>query len=252
MSSTSDEFTEIITRLADGTLEPARRESARARIESSPELSALYERERRVAERLREARATERAPASLRARIEAERPSAVTRRRRRLGYVGALSGALAAVVLALVLVLPGGTPGAPSVSQAAALATRGVATAAPEPDPDARGLRLGRRLDDLYFPNWTATFGWRAVGQRSDRLDGRPAVTVYYAWHGQRIAYTIVGVPALGQPAANVMHLNGVELRTLKINGRVVVTWRRAGHTCVLSGASVAPSELQQLAAWHA
>jgi hypothetical protein len=48
------------------------------------------------------------------------------------------------------------------------------------------------------------------------------------------------------------MDLNGVELRTLKLGGRVVVTWRRAGHTCVLSGASVPPGELQQLAAWQA
>ena len=91
----------------------------------SPELSSLYERERRVVELLHEARSTDRAPAALRARIEASRPTRPCVARRRAGYGGALAGALAAAVLALVLILPGGSPGAPSVSQAAGLAMLG-------------------------------------------------------------------------------------------------------------------------------
>ena len=64
------------------------------------------------------------------------------------------------------------------------------------------------------------------------------------------VAYTIVGVPALSQPKASVTRTNGVELRTLKINGRTVVTWRRDGHTCVISGPGVSATDLQRLAAW--
>lgn len=250
MPSRPDEHAEILAKLADGTLDPARREEARAQIQASPELSALYAREQRVAGLLRDARASDRAPAGLRARLDAQRPAAGTLRRRRLGYAGGLSGALAAVVLALVLLLPGGAPGAPSVSQAAALAARGPAAAGPSPDPDAPRVQLGRSIENVYFPNWARRFGWRAIGQRSDRIDGRPAVTVYYEWHGHQIAYTIVASPALAQPAASVTRLNGVELRTLRLDGRQVVTWRRAGHTCVLSGTSVPPQELQRLAAW--
>jgi hypothetical protein len=77
-------------------------------------------------------------------------------------------------------------------------------------------------------------------------------MTVYYDWKGKRIAYTIVAAPALRTPAAQVTHLNGTELRTLKVDGRLVVTWRRAGHTCVLSGAGVPAERLQRLAAWTA
>src|SRR6185437_9414640 len=121
--------------LADGTLDPNRRTEVEATIAASPELSALYERERRVVEALHQARATERAPERLRARIEAARPARPVVARRRLAYVGGLAGALAAVALALVLVLPGGSPGAPSVSAAAALATRGATQAPPAPDP---------------------------------------------------------------------------------------------------------------------
>jgi anti-sigma factor RsiW len=245
-----DELTDL-SKLADGTLDPARRDEVRARIASSPELSARYERERRVVSLLHEARATDRAPAALRERLEAQRPGPAVRTRRRLVYAGGLSGALAAIVLALVLVLPGGTPGSPSLSQAAALATRGPAAPAPALDRDHPERQLGQGRQLIYFPNWSTRFGWHAVGQRTDRIDGRRAVTVYYERNGEWIAYTIVGAPALNQPGARVTHLNGVELRTLRLDGRLVVTWRRAGHTCVLSGAAT-PAELQRLAAWKA
>jgi hypothetical protein len=239
-----------LSMLADGTLDPARRAEVESRIEQSPELRARYERERRVVEALHEARRTVRAPTALRTRIEAERPTRSTRARRRISYGGALAGALAAVALALVLILPAGSPGSPSVSQAAALALRGPAAPPPAPDPSAPRVKLGRDIEDVYFPNWMAAFDWRAVGERSDRVDGRRADTVYYQWHGKQIAYTIVAAPALREPAAQVRSLNGTQLRTLNLGGRLVVTWRRAGHTCVLSGSGVTAGVLQELAAW--
>ena len=63
-----------LSALADGTLDPARRAEVEAHISGSPELSALYERERRIVSALHQARESERAPAGLRARIEANRP----------------------------------------------------------------------------------------------------------------------------------------------------------------------------------
>jgi hypothetical protein len=238
-----------LSALADGTLDPARRTEVEARIAASPELSVLYERERRVVEMLHETRTAVRAPASLRARIEAQRPSRRTFARRRFGYAGALAGAVAAVALALVLILPAGTPGAPSVSQAAGLAILGPSGAAPAPDPRVPA-KLGTQVEDVYFPNWARQFGWRAVGQRTDHIGGRLAVTVFYEWRGKRLAYTIVGAPALAIPAGPVSRRKGTELRTLMVHGRLVVTWRRAGHTCVLSGSGVPVAALQGLAAW--
>jgi hypothetical protein len=240
-----------LSALADGTLDPARKADVEARIAASPELSALYERERRVVDALHQARATERAPAALRARIEAARPSGAARARRRFAYAGGAVAALAAVVLALVLALPSGTPGAPSVSDAAALAALGPAQAAPAPDPGMPAARLHQSVGDVYFPNWTSRFGWKAVGSRTDKLGGRTAVTVYYRWKDDTIAYTIVNSPPLAEPSAsNATKWDGTELRTLNLNGRLVVTWRRAGDTCVLSGTGIKAAELQRLAAW--
>jgi anti-sigma factor RsiW len=240
-----------LSALADGTLEPARRTEAKARIAASPELTALYEQERRAVRALHQARQTDRAPAALRARIEALRPRARSRVSRRVSYGGGLAAALAAVLLALVLVLPSGSPEAPSLGQAAALAGLGAAAPAPAPDSGAPSVKLERNVGNLYFPNWASRFGWRAVGQRVDHINGRLAVTVYYKWRQALLAYTIVAKPALGQPGARVTRVKGTDLQTLRVGGRLVVTWRRAGHTCVLSAVSVPESELQHLAAWE-
>jgi anti-sigma factor RsiW len=238
-----------LSALADGSLEPARRDQVQAWIDASPERTVLYERERRVVELLHAARSTERAPERLRARVAAGAARPVARRR--ISWVGGgLATAAAALALALVLVIGAGTH-APSLAQATAVASHGALQPAPAPARGGRPGMLGQDVEDVYFPDWS-TAGWHATGQRTDVVDGRQMVTVYYAWRGEQIAYTIVGSPALGQPAAPVNHVGGLALRTLNLDGRLVVTWRRANHTCILStGAGVSPALLRGLAAWH-
>jgi hypothetical protein len=243
-----------ISALADGTLDPARREQVKARIAASPELTALYGRERSVVALLHEARARDRAPAALRERID-RAGAAHARGRRKPAPINRLLGGLVAtavVVVALVLLLPAGTPGAPSVSQAAALATRGATAPAPGADPDNPG-HLGTNVENLYFPDWTSKNkdGWKAVGERRDRVNGRTATTVFYTKGGATVAYTIVGAPVLKVPAGTVTLRAGVPYRTLVLGKRLVVTWRNHNHTCVLSaaGASVMGRTLVALAA---
>src|SRR5437763_5555767 len=209
-----------LSALADGTLDPAHRADIEARVAASPELRELYERERGIVDVLRRASATDRAPERLRARIDARRPRPRTIALKRGGYAGALVGALAAAAVAIVLVLPGGTPGAPSLSQAAALAVKGAKQPAPPPDPSEPNIKLWVNVEDVYFPNWSSTLGWRAVGQRNDDIGGHSAVTIYYRGHGKQIAYTIVSAPLLKQPSASTTTLNGTELRTLMLDNR--------------------------------
>ena len=256
-----DELAEL-SAFADGTLDPERREAARARIDASPELTELLARERHVVALLHEARARDRAPAALRARLEqaGERP-----RRRRAWPAGlnlrptaglrpriALAGVagLAALALALALVLPAGTPGSPTVSEAAALALRGPTAPAPSPDPGNPRGQLDQRVGEIYFPNWGRSLGWRAIGLRVDQLGQRHAITVFYAWLGRTLAYTILDLPALAQPGhAEVRRVRGVTLQSFVAGGRTIVTWRRAGHTCVLSATAVPAPVLEGLAA---
>lgn len=240
-----------LSALADGTLDPGRRAEVEARIAASPQLSALYERERRVVTALHQARGSERAPAALRARIEAARPSRRTVARRRFAYAGGLAGALAVVALALILALPGGTPGAPSVSDAAALAAQGPLQGPPVPDPAHPGGRLNQSVGEVYFPNWTSQFGWSATGARTDNLNGHRAITVYYDdWEGQRVAYTIVD-GTLRAPTGQTTTVNGTTMRTFTLGGHSGITWRQSGDTCILltvSGNAVNSEGLEKLA----
>jgi hypothetical protein len=240
-----------LSALADGTLPPARRAHVEARISASAELSALYEREQRVANLLKAANARTGAPDALRARIERARPRKAVRIRQRAVYGAGLTATLAVIVLALLLVLPGGTPGGPSVSQASALALRGPAAAAPGPDRANPSVQLARAVGKTYFPNWARTFGWSGIGQRVDRIGGRLAITVFYASKGAEVAYTIVSGSPLAEPPAPITVRNGTAFRALEVNRRRVVTWRRSGHTCVLSaGPRIPAATLETLAAW--
>jgi hypothetical protein len=218
------------------------------------ETEPLTEREQRVVELLSEARASVRAPHSLRTRIDAQRPARATRARLRVIYGAATAAALAAAALLLVLLLPTGTPAGPSASQAAALALNGPTAPAPPPNPRAPRTRLDRDVSEVYFPNLSTSFGWRAVGQRADRLSGHQALTVYYRQRRAKVAYTIVATPPLTNPAGTITKLNGISFRTLNLDGRPAVTWRRRDHTCVLSAmsANVSVGALRELAAWQA
>lgn len=234
-----------LSALADGTLAPERAGAVRQLIASSPDLRERYEQERRAVDALHAIRG-DRAPAGLRMRID-ERQRAPRRRRRPLMYGGVL--ATAVVVAALVLLLPNGTPGAPSVSQAAALSLRGPVLGPPAAFGRPPGDMLHQDVQDIYFPNLSRSFGWQASGQRIDRIDGRMAKTVYYLRDGRQIAYTILAAPALKWPTTRTYVVERTHLQSFRTDGRLVVTWRRAGHTCVLSAQGVSAAELSNLAA---
>lgn len=197
---------------------------------------------------LARARERDRAPEALRARIERDRAAAARPRHRlrtRLG-VGAVAS-LAAVAAILAIALPAGAPGAPSISQAASLSLRGATHPAPAA---AGGGLLDARIGGVSFPDWPAQLGWHAVGSRSDRLGGRPALTVYYASGARRVAYTILAPPALSDRSGTVKVVASRELRTMHVGGRTVVSWREQNSTCVLVSSTATTQELVRLALW--
>jgi len=248
-----------VAALADGSLPERRRAAVEARVEASAELRELLSKQRAALTAVRGAAAP--APTTLRARVErlprAGRERAARRGPSRLRpwpLRSALAGAgllAAAGALMLALVLPGGSPEGPGVAEAAALATR----APSEPAPgryDGQPELLARAADGLRFPRWQPEFGWRATGARADRLDGHEAVTVYYSRGGRTLGYTIVAAPALPAPD-NAARLGGkADFRSFSERGRVVVTWQRAGRTCVLSAPNVGRDTLLALAGWRA
>ena len=248
MTPADDDRLAELTALADGSLQGRRRAQLLAEIGRSPELAQRFEKQRRAVAALRSV--DERAPAWLRARVE---PESKPRRRRRISFSMPLAGGLAAgaaFAVLLVLVLPNGA-GGPSVVEASELAAQPAQEPAPGPVPSEPAL-LDAQAEGLPFPDWAEEFGWRATGQREDEIDGRSAVTVFYEKDGRRIGYTILSGDPIDPPdEASTANREGVTLRGLSADGRVIVTWLRDGRTCVLSGTDVDAATLLDLAAWN-
>lgn len=239
----SEEMAELCA-LADGTLPAERRDEVEARVAASPELQEVVERQRRAVLAVR-ALAEEEVPGSLQAALRARAGRRPRRLVPRLAVAGAAAVA-AAVVAAVVLT---GGPGAPTVADAARLGTQPATEPAPSP-AGAAGTKLAVAVDGVPFPNLTRFAGWRAVGVRHGRIGDRDATVVVYRKDGRRLGYVIVAGAGLVRPsAAQATVIRRVEYQTLRLSGRLAVTWRRGGRTCVLLGQAT-PRELLRLASW--
>ena len=176
------------------------------------------------------------APAGLRERIAQDRGA----RSRRLPWpsmlaAGGLGAAAAALVVALVMVLAGGSPGAPSVADAAGAALRAPTLPAPGVDPaDVRYTDAS--IAGVPFPNYADDSAWRAVGARVDALGSRASRTVRYEAGPSAVGYTIVDGAALPfPPGSSVVDAAGTPVWVARLDGALVVSWERDGHTCVLA-----------------
>jgi hypothetical protein len=237
-----------LTALADGSLPASRRARVERAVAGSDKLRADIVAQRRALAALGGA-AEERAPNSLRARLELARiPRRRTRLRGRPAWATA-TAAVAALTATTVLALVGG-PSPPTVASAATLAARPML--APVGSPSLQSATLPwPSASGLPFPNWAHEFGFTAIGMRRDRLGGRVATTVLYAGGGQRVAYTIVsGRPLAAGTATRRTVSNGTRVQSFLLQQHAVVTWLRDGHTCVLSGSPALQSKLIRLATW--
>ena len=120
----------------------------------------------------------------------------------------------------------------------------------PAPGEDAHSARLDAAVDGVAFPYWTGTLGWRAAGERTDRVAGRAATTVFYVdREGRRIGYAIVAgahPPHLG--GGTVRWVAGHPYRVLSDHGTQLVTWYRDGRLCIIGGRGVSSTTLLRLA----
>jgi anti-sigma factor RsiW len=236
---------------ADGRLSPAREAALEARFANDPSLAEAAVRQREAGDLIVGAAASVEAPTWLRIELDtlqARSTSTSRRRRRRLAWRPLAGLAAAAAVLALVLVVTLGGGGL-TVEEAAAVGTR-APTASVAADP-ARPKLLAAEVDGVAFPDYAKKFGWKAVGQRTDEIDGRDMRTVFYERDGERIAYTIIAGDPLDEPGdAEPSTREGVKLLQFEDSGRTVVTWQRLGRTCVLSGSGVDAETLLELASW--
>jgi anti-sigma factor RsiW len=240
----------------DDRLDPAQRARVDARVAKDPVFAAALARQREGHTALASAVETTGAPLTLRTRVEEmgaargrrkadKGPAARTRLSgRRWPAAGLVAGGLAAVLAAIVLV-----SGGPAVYDVTAAALHPPTAAIA---PVAAGSKLlHERVGEVAFPNYAGKFGWQATGTRTDEINGRATRTVFYEKDIRQVAYTVVsGAPLQWPDDSAKTTQGGVLLRALRADGREVVTWRRRGHTCVLSATDVPRGELLDLAGW--
>ncbi len=261
MSREPEDIHAALAALADGTLPEQGRESLLERVAKSPELAAELEDQRRAVTLVRSLERVE-APTLLRRSIElaaagdtattsAERRSSSRRLPSRL--VAGLAFAAAAVVVVLVLVLTtGGSTSAPTVLQASRSGLGSATRAAPAESPHNPHL-LAAAAAGIDYPYWGGKLGWGAVGGRTDSVGGRTVTTVFYTnSRARRIGYSIVSGAALAIPAGSAsVQRHGVSFHVLSHANPAIVTWREAGHTCILTARGVSAGTLMRLATWR-
>jgi hypothetical protein len=174
------------------------------------------------------------------------------RLRTRLGGLPAAAVAVAVVLVVLGL-LAGGIltdeRAAPSVRTVAPVALR--APTAPAPRPLGGGELLAAKAGPIAFPTWTRA-GWRAVGARRDTVRGHDVRTVFYVdGAGRRIGYAIADA-RLPFAGGELVTRRGARLWVLARGATSIVTWRRAGRTCILAGRGVPLELLLRLAGYAA
>lgn len=254
--------------LADGTLPAARREQLLALLADSPDMAAELEHQRRAVAIVRSLESVE-APSLLRRSIETltageeetagARSTSAHRKWRTVPLrlqAGAAVALAAAVVVAVIVALSTGgssTPTAPpTVLEASSSALLPSTQPAPVKSPHNPNLLVASAAG-IPFPYWGDRFGWQTAGARTDTVAGRTVTTVSYTHPGAgRVWYSIVSGPALPVPAGSAaIERHGVSFHVVRAADPTVVTWREAGHTCILTARAADAATLVHLAAWE-
>lgn len=166
-------------------------------------------------------------------------PAEVTARRR-LGRVLGVAVVVVAAALAVVFARTSGIPDDRLVDHASRV--QGLAAVLPVTgDPP--------RVAGMRFPSLAAS-GWVATGGRRDAVGDRTATTAFYeGGGGRRLAVTILSGQALPPPpGSTVIRRDGIALARTTDGDRVILSWRRAGRTTIMSAVQADPADLAALA----
>lgn len=257
MDRDSSQMQAKLAALADGTLAPQERARLLDQVGAHPELADDLEAQRQALgalATLESARAPERLYRSVEALATAAPRAKSSPRRMRLQL--ALAGSLVAAA-AVAIAIATSSPSRPTVLQAADAALGSPTLPPPQPSTTRRG-QLARSVDGIAYPYWQDSLGWAASGARTDSVDRRTVTTVYYTREGgtdsasSRVGYAIVGGNALPRPGGGtIIQAHGIKFQALRMRDAMILTWRRAGHTCILVGRGVSTATLVHLASWE-
>jgi hypothetical protein len=168
-------------------------------------------------------------------------PRAPEDRRSRTGLIAGVTITVVALVAAFAFGASRGDDAGRVASAVVALHERGPTGPAPATLPDD-GVVPG-------FSDFAARAGWAPTGGRSDRVEGRSTVTVFWERAGRRIAHTVVsGDPVDAPPGARRTGRRGVLLQSFSRDGRTAVMWTEGDRTALISAIGISRAALYALA----
>src|SRR5262249_35178273 len=118
---------------------------------------------------------------------------------------------------------------------------------------------LSASMDGVTFPDLTR-FGWRAIGTRSDIVEGRQAYTVFYLKDFRQLRYTIVSgaAPVENATTTSVMEVKRGPVALSFVRGvpnTATLVFKRRGRTVVMTAPNPPDGSnetMVRLAAWRA
>jgi hypothetical protein len=237
--------------LADGSLTPGSRERLLCEVHRSPELAAELAVQERAVQLTRSVGI--KAPDSLHRHLSSLHKTHAHRRilTPRLAAGGTLAGVLGAVAVILAITLGSNAGHSPILTRISALTLSRATLAAPA-ESTARHTQLAVSVQGVPFPYWGGHLDWQSTGTRVDHIGSRTVTTVFYANpRGERVGYAILAGAAPSTHGGRIIWSDGVPYRLISGGGVSTITWRRAGHLCVVSGRGVSGSTLLRLASWN-
>jgi hypothetical protein len=193
-----------------------------------------------IGDAIREAAQSVQAPPSLRDSLAHPQP----RRRRGVRWLFALAGGTIAAAVIVVVLSLGGGPSVQDVAQAAL-------NQPTQPAPAADGHYVDAQIAGIHFPDYETDLGWKAIGARRDKVDGRDALTVIYVKDGTGVHYTVVDGDTLPTPdGAKIVDVQGTPVALKRDGDTLTASWERAGHTCVLATKAADAQQLLDLVNW--
>jgi hypothetical protein len=150
-------------------------------------------------------------------------------RRTRIGRILGAIVIVVAIIVAVVFGLTAGVPDSQVVAHVAALHDLPATRPSPGPGQEVGGMRT----PDLQYYRWTPQ------GARLDVVGTHSVATAFFSRGGRLLAVSVISGGPVSEPGPVVITPGGVPVHKTVIDTRTVLSWRRGGHTMVMSSIAV-------------
>ena len=159
-------------------------------------------------------------------------------RKTRIGRILGAIVILVAIATAIGFALTVGVSDSEVVVHVAAVHDLPASRPSPGPTQEVGGLRTLN----------IESFGWTPKGARLDAVGTHTVATTFFSRGGRVLGISVISGASVFEPGPVVIRPDGVQVHQANIGGRTVLSWRRGGHTLVMSSIVVPTVWMRNLA----